>query len=755
MDFIRKINKNVQESFSILNEGIQITNSILELNKIHLPQLFQLCPFKYKNDEERGLCCLFEEVKAGIIGGVEVVKTNGLESKELGEQSNKSKFLNRLRQGYQEKNDLNRTQVSDPGKSLEAECALGENCLLKKFSINLYLESIEFVSFFLNTLSNVLKDSSKASRKLVESQTFSVLFEISKLVEVVVFLRSDNEKLRKITQDVNSIHGSLVNLVAFSLNLLNEVLQYPLHIFFNNLSKEYDDCRIERRKYDILLKERYPLENIDEYGLVGSFWFININEEERVDLDQYLLYLDSILDSSNNSRLIIDYISLISEQEDDSYKNILYGFLLIFQKLFGYNDLNWHLSENDQNILYFWNRYYDPCNYYLYYNDCCYDCTKPKMNPDLSVEGDYCSCFLSNERCNFRVKIVLEEDLKTNKEILRILPKVLDQFNEVYIRTRVLGLMLQIVSQIDSFMDLLHKRGIFDSIFDTLSECSQDQFYLLNNTLNTVSYKVQNPLSFLSLIREEDLKILMTFPPCTIESILLIHKYVVASKWQTSVKYRKILLDYAKPLTLLYTYYKCTYQSSNKMELSGLFLQIFSVVLESVLVSQVALRNFTHVDGPFCLQLISKLSVLDCYSDFGDFRDNFDLELFNMLVCSFVILLNLSKSGTFVEYQIFNSISNYLSVSLCLMDYFGNVSANSVVEWITSQTVNNLHEVYKYMLNVAHTKETTTNEEVVKIKMDTLLDFGTFPLFQLAITLFDPYINARIGDNLIKNVSFS
>uniref|UniRef100_A0A3B0MMY1 Uncharacterized protein n=1 Tax=Theileria annulata TaxID=5874 RepID=A0A3B0MMY1_THEAN len=749
MDFIRKINKNVQESFSILNEGIQITNSILELNTIHLPQLFQLCPSKNKNGKEGGLCCLFEENKPEIVGSVEQVKTNGLKSKEVGEQTNRSKFLNRLRTGYQEKYDLNKNQVTEPGKNLELECAQGEKCLLKSFSVNLYVESIDFVSFFLNTLSNVLKDSNKASRKLVENQTFLVLFEISKLVEVTVFLRSDNQKVRKIIQDVDSICGSLINLVSFSLKLLNEVLQYPLHIFYNNLEKEYDDCRIEKRKYESFLKQRYPSQNLDEYDMIGSFWFINITDEEKIDLDQYLLYLDSILDSSNNSRSIINYISLICEQEDDSYKNILYGFLLIFQKLFGYNDLNWHLSENDTNKLYFWSRYYDSCSYYLYYNDCCYDCTKPKMNPNLSVEGDYCTCLLSNERCNFRVKIVLEEDLKTNKEVVRILSKVLEHFSEVYIKTRVLGLILQIVSQIDPFMDLMHKHGIFESVFETLSECSNDQFYLLNNTLNVVTYQSQNPINFLSLIREEDLKILMTFPPCTIESILLIHKYVVASKLKIPVKYRKILLNYSKSLTLLYTYYKCTYQSSKTLELSGLFSQILTVVIESVLVAQVAQRNLTEVCYPFCLHLVSKLGTLEYCSDFCEFRDNFDLELFNMLACSYVVLLNLSKSGTFVEYHLFSSISNYLSVSLCFTDKFGS---DNVVEWMTTQTVNNLHEVYKYMLNVAHTKE-TNNEEVVRIKMDSLLDFGTFPIFQLAVTLFDPYINTRICDKLIKSVS--
>ncbi|UKK00557.2 hypothetical protein MACK_000631 [Theileria orientalis] len=751
MHFIRKINKNVQESFSIINEGIQITNGILEIKSVHLPKLLQLSSKNNVKNEESAICCIFEGYGAGRSKGVRVNDNNFQENRESVEPKVKHRLVSKLKFLHGENGGLERGDNGKNGVEAELTCSLGENCVLKRFSEDSYRVSVEFVDVFLKSLTRVLEDSSSSSRKVVENQSFLTLYEISQLYDAALVLKSQAGRLIKQEGNVESLQSALLAIVAQSLKLLNEILVYPSHIYFGNLNREYDDSKIERRKYDTLVKRRYPEEKVDEYELVGSFSFINVNEEEKKDLDEYLNYIDSILDASENAKQILESLKVTYDSEDAEWNEVFYGFLLLFQKIFSYNDVNWQVSQQDSNVLYFWNRYYDACSHYVYYEEHCYDCTKPKMDPDLDAKDDYCVCFLSTERCNFRVKVAVEDMMRNDLNSMKQLFGLLKSVKQLYIKSRLLEMMSQFTAQIEGFADVFSKQGALHSVFEALEECSKDHFYLLDTTLNVVSYEEYKPGPHLSLVNEKDLKIFMSFPPCTIEALMLIHSYVVRSRWHVSVKDSEILVRYAKNLVLVYTYYNCTHDSTKSMELLTAFSQVLHVTLESVLFAQLCVRDLEMRCEPFCKHIVEKLDSVDRITDMEARSSRLDLELCNMVTCSLVILMNLSKLGSFVEYQAIRSFTNYLSVYMSTLNGRGG---ESMVERLSIMRVNDLPQLYKCMLNVLYTKETQVHEleDVIKMKIGSFMDFESLPIFQLAVSLLDPYINTRVTSKFTREV---
>ncbi|UKJ88152.2 hypothetical protein MACJ_000595 [Theileria orientalis] len=751
MHFIRKINKNVQESFSIINEGIQITNGILEIKSLHLPRLLQLSAKRNAKDEESAICCVFEDYRAGRTKGVRVKDNNFQENRESVEPKVKQRLVSKLKFLHGENGGLEEGNNGKNGVGAESTCSLGENCVLRRLSENSYRESIEFVDVFLKSLTRVLEDSSSSSRKVVENQSFLMLYEISQLYDAALVLKSQAGGLVNLGRITESLQSSLLAIVAQSLKLLNEILAYPSHIYFGNLNREYDDSKIERRKYDTLVKRRYPEEKLDEYELVGSFSFINVNEEEKKDLDEYLYYIDAILDASENAKQILESLKVTYDSEDTEWNEVFYGFLRLFQKIFAYNDVNWHLAQQDSNVLYFWNRYYDACSHYVYYEEHCHDCKKPKMDPDLNSREDYCVCFLSTERCNFRVKVVVEEMMKNDLASAKQLFSLLKSVKQLYIKSRLLELMSQFTAQIEGFADVFSKQGALQSVFEALEGSSKDHFYLLGTTLSEVSYEEHKPAAYLSLVNEKDLKIFMSFPPCTTEALMLIHSYVVSSRWHVSAKDSASLVRYAKNLVLVYTYYNCTHESTKSMELLSTFSQVLHVTLESVLFAQVCVKDLEIRGDPFCKHIVEKLDSVDRIKDMEALSSRLDLELCNMVTCSLVILMNLSKLGSFVEYQAIRSFTNYLSV---YMSTLNSRCGESMVERLSSMRVNDLPNLYKCMLNVVYTKETQVQEleDVIKMKIASFMDFESLPIFQLAVSLLDPYINTRVTSKFTGKV---
>ncbi|BAM39237.1 conserved hypothetical protein [Theileria orientalis strain Shintoku] len=752
MHFIRKINKNVQESFSIINEGIQITNGILEIKSVHLPRLLQLSAKRNVKEEESAICCIFEEYGGGRRKGVRVNDNKFQEKRESGEPRVKQRLVSKLKFLHGENGGLEGGEGGKNGVGGEATCSLGENCVLRRFSESSYRESVEFVEVFLKSLTRVLEDASSSSRKVVENQSFLTLYEISQLYDAALVLKSQAGRLVKLEGRMEGLQSSLLALVAQALKLLNEMLAYPSHIYFGNLNREYDDSKIERRKYDELVKRRYGEEKVDEYELVGSFAFINVNEEEKRDLDEYLRCIDAILDASEDAKQVLEALSVTYYGEDAEWNEVFHGFLQLFQKIFAYNDVNWHVAQEDGSALYLWNRHYDACSHYVYHEEHCYDCTKPKMDRDLDAKEDYCACFLTTQRCSFRVKVAVEEAIKSNPALVKQLLGLLRSVNQLYIKSRLLELMSQLTAQVEGFADVFSKQGALQSVFGALEDCSKDHFYMLNTTLNAASYEEQKPAPHLALVNEKDLKIFMSFPPCAVEALTLIHSYAVSSRMHVSPRDAATLARYAKNLVLVYTYYNCTHESTKSMELLSAFSQILHVALESALFAQVCVRDLGVRAEPFIKHIVEKLDPPDRTADAEARSSRLDLELCNMVTCSLVILMNLSKLGNFVESQAIRSFTNYLSVYMSTLNGRGG---EAMVERLSSMKVNDLPELYKCMLSVLHTKETQVQEEleeVVKIKVGSFLDFEGMPIFQLAVSLLDPYINTRVAGKFTGEV---
>ncbi|EKX73775.1 conserved hypothetical protein [Theileria equi strain WA] len=752
MDFFRQLNKNVQQSFSILNEGILITNGILDIKNNHLPYLLQLSLLESRKRHGSKRCCLFDEYYQ-YEDSTDLDPTSPAHFQDSTPKSpfNKDEELkDKSGSIITTKDDRELTPVD--GKV----CILKENCLLRKITLSQYKESIEFIKNFLDTLQNVLSHSTAASRNLVETQATPVLYDISRLVDVLKFIKDCGSRLDTIFENKFDIYKLLLSIITSSLKQLNTIVQYPPSLLsLKQEDIEYDNCRIEELKYDSVLNDP-DAGNYTDFDLIGSLTIIHMDDSEKQELDQYLSFIDSITQFSSNAKTLFHSLHICFEDHDPTCNELTYELLALLQKLFTYNDINWNISRKNSNILYLRKRFeYYSCNFYLCHNGICYDCGKQmklpgRTNSECSII--YCDCFNAWSMNNINNPSDISGEVVGNDGTnIKLLLDIVRYIKESDVKTIVIELILQFFIHINSFESYFYLNGGINVILDILDNFYTDQFYLWHSSLSQIRNETISDQN--AFIDGNDIKILTTFAPGTVDSLLIIHHMLQQNTLEQEKNIIQCVVKYAEVLLQIFTFYKCSFGT---FESTSIVPQVLYLVLDTCIWLLIP-----NSSGMIVNYNSSTLEIIYRVSEVFNF-DNEDVwkvmagELLQLSIFSFIILLNNAKFGANFDSSILYKLSSFLTLLFWASgSLYTSYDEKSVLNTLLHPIPQN-HPVYKYMFLELHKKESSfqiPDSESIKLlhelRLMTFNNVDTSAALHLTICLLDD-LSLYVPDSLRK-----
>ncbi|GIX62669.1 ATP-dependent protease La, putative [Babesia caballi] len=608
LQFLRDLNKNVAESLSILNEGLEITNGVTEVGNIHLPYIRQLC-VEDGGPLEAPRCCIFRQVplrgashtREGLVSVPSVPLSeasdrSGVESGSRRTASVSSVDAASLRGEDEGNNGLSPEIDMSP-------CALGEACLLNRVDATRYEKSLEAVIEFLRVVDAAFASRAVATRNLLETQVLPVLCSLMILSEVAQLFERPSAQLLGKFANSEALHMQVLSILSSALKLMDLILVYPegltslkdRKIFESELSPDlqYRNGDLEARTVSGLLKDSALWDDggqdvrgsgcpsgFEYFGRVGV---IEVSEQERDGLKQYLSLLHSVGIATQFGRSLMAAAGLCVDGHGLLERDVVASAISVFEKLYTHNDLAWHLHQDNDQLLYTVDKL-DACyvSWHLGCKGVCLACGRPfgiRDIPESLEGGDMCDCMVRPSDIVSPQRHLIEEELMLSSLNPRRLVRLTVESGDMVLKTRVSGLLLQMVLNSDAFVRHFVAEGCVDLLLDVLESCYLDQFGVLNESLAEVPLEMTKKRA---TALEKDLTIGMSYVPCSLDCILMLRHCLKLGDYGRTVSRRTVEFVGRLASTVLKTwvFYYCSERGYARDRENSVFRQSVCIVMD-------------------------------------------------------------------------------------------------------------------------------------------------------------------------------
>ncbi|KAK1443322.1 hypothetical protein BgAZ_201980 [Babesia gibsoni] len=618
LQFLRNLNKNVKESLSALNEGLEITNGVAEVGKLHLPYILQLLP-RNEQGTTGEQCCIFanRDILRAISerdGG----NTPGNQSPN--ERPPSSRTLLKLIEedrGAQlsdvaespERNDELGNHIASPPQSQRAACPLGAGCILKNIDESTFEEALQSIDEFIGNVDKAFDTQSAGTRHLLETEALPVLCRLLRLAEVANFLNDPPPSLLERLKNAFGFSAKMFDQVVFTLKHIDRMLAYPDDILKGQSSKVYK-ARLTPR-----LRAENPFSDAYSYGksgmsphhttggqqggveskkhdcsvldYLGNIGVLSIDQHKRERLQHVLSLFDYVAISTDFGRSIMTVAGVCLGGVELSELEIVEKSLQIILKLYTHNDVNWMLYQEDDQKLYTVDKldsFYT--NWQISCNGLCYSCGKPLGIRDIPesvptvANATLCLCLIDRNDIVSPNRHLIEQELLNSAITPFALLKLALQSSDMVVRTRVTGLLLQMTLNSPMVSQHIVESGCIERLLELIEGCCIDQFGVLNAAMDALNSEYWEKAA---AEVDGELAIGMSFVPCALDCIMILrHCIKTAGCMRSDVsKVVKSVVQLTMTMLKVCVYLNCSGRESVKDVASRQFVMCFSIVLDT------------------------------------------------------------------------------------------------------------------------------------------------------------------------------
>ncbi|ORM39482.1 uncharacterized protein BXIN_2957 [Babesia sp. Xinjiang] len=696
LQFLREFNKNVKESLSILNEGIEITNGVTDIGNIHLPYIQQLV--KLPQDIQRpSSCCLFlrtnftdrDDTKEGTDASRSACSAQSLGT-TASRHSTTEETVETLSDGIENGN----AGADTPRSAIDSlPCPLGEACIINRIDKRRYEASLEEITNFLNNVENALETRSAATRSLLETQVLPVLCLLVDLSELACLFQNPPKQLSNKFGDVKTVNIQVLGIIASSIKLIDDVLTYPKFITAktnrkvveytfkpniqhgrdileaNNVAGIIPDAFTSTQLTDALNRtnnlhittQSNPDNTLPSgYAYIGKLALVTLTEEERDRLKHTLGLVHSVAIATEFGRTLLNAAAISLGGSAIEQRDIVLFAVKVIEKLYTHNDVGYHLHHSDDQLLCtvdnlddFYRKWIIACN------GICFQCDR-NLGIDAIADEPLCDCLYHQSDTVAPNRHLIEDELLSSELNAHKLMRLVMDSGDMVLKTCITRLILQMVISSAAFRRRFVLDGCIEILIHVLDGCYTDQFAVIVESLAQIQ---ENITKKQTATLDRELTIAMEFLPYNMDALLILRQCIRYGDWgRTDVS--RILgfvtqLTYAILNTWIYYYIYATGTPSDKE--NSTFTRSLSIVID--MCSDLANQSNAnlHCDTHAALVVVAKLRNSSISNELGFLREIIDSGIMEHVMFAAHILYNRTRFGFQLPQRVVDALMRFVS----------------------------------------------------------------------------------------------
>eukprot|EP00371_Babesia_bovis_P002349 XP_001610996.1 hypothetical protein [Babesia bovis T2Bo] len=530
LQFFRDLNKNVNESLSILNEGIEITNGVHDVTNIHIPYLLQLSPSVAYTKGSEYNCCFFRLSNSPelICGSKDddgerlsiTGRSGGSISTPLRYLTVESPLNSPVETNIEEKDATEDSALHTDNVNL---CPLDQRCLLKVVDPEQYKNAMDAIINFLIIVERGMEGRPFANRSLLDNQVLPVLCSLVSLWDIVDVFTNGTVRHLQLFSEKDSILTGILKILSSTLKLIDKIVLYPEFITSNSDIKVIDrriTPRLQSKACDNgkLDVAGINIEESNESTFYGNDTSINaalgknnarirgftffgkvsmvcLNEVQRDKLNHCLSLLQSVGEMTQYGRTFMKVFSISLASGSMELRELLLMSLKILERLYAHNDVAYHIyCSNDiiytaNNLDEFYKRWI------LSFQDICVDC-KNSIGQELINKVDttnndsYCMCpYIYHTNISPNRKIIEAEIVSSKLDIKQLLTLVLNS-GDMTLKTHITRFIMLLVHNSETFRHYFASNGCLETVLTILETSFTEQFAVIKENLSQISNEI-------------------------------------------------------------------------------------------------------------------------------------------------------------------------------------------------------------------------------------------------------------------------
>ncbi|KAK1935873.1 hypothetical protein X943_000110 [Babesia divergens] len=711
LQFLRNLNKNVTESLSILNEGLEIANGIADVNGTHLPYVLQLRPPQEKDSSSIAKCCIFQDISVQTsdccIDG-DSTASYTLEGKSRGSSSSessngKSKTTPSISSAT---GGVTVDAINSEGEDVTVSashmstCALGDACLLRLIDKDTYSEALKCIDEFIGNVNNAMATYSYATRNLLERQSLPVLCSVITITQVIDFIRKPNVRLCETFGDPLALSKTMLDIVASTVSVINRMLVYPEDILKDKHRKKveakltthlrinHEDCRsqVMSDNYNVV---EHPIkdgnvstsfisqERINAFDYMGNVGVLIIKDQEKERLHYTLSLLQTVGIETNFGRTLMAAAGVCLNSLEVSEKEVVDNVLQLIEKMYTHNDICWLLHQADEHKLYTVDKsdeFY--INWQLCCNGICCACERPlgmygiPESMAALPDSGWCNCIISrNDLISPNRSLIEEELMASAMHPCRLLEMALET-SDMMVKSRITGLMLLMVLNSSDFLNQFIDAGCIEHLLNIIDTCHVDQFSVVNTALDELT--LENKVECGGDI-EKELLMCMSFLPCSIDCIMMLRHCLktVGCKSIDVAKVVKCISRLASTMMKIWVYYNCVdHEGSREIETAP-FIDVICIVIDMCITVMMQPRHRSHgtfgdYNNTMTAGNMAKLAVHNLVeaqksADVSTLKEFLETGILEELLCAAHLLCCRTGFGYEIHRRVFDKLTRFIS----------------------------------------------------------------------------------------------
>ncbi|GFE54243.1 hypothetical protein BaOVIS_016470 [Babesia ovis] len=746
LQFLRDFNKNVSESLSILNEGIEITNGVTDTGNIHLPYIQQLSfsAVIAKNGVSR--CCIWREIAQTELRSTRergVIATNLDSGHQIDSVTDSSREVTADLTGDTFNNNGDIVGDDIPSDVVDTlSCPLGQGCIVNTVDPGIYSSSIEEILSFLRNVENALECRSFANRSLLDTQVLPVLCCLVSVWDLVDLFSKPSAPLLSKFGDIANIHSGVLSILSTALKLIDRILVYPEFLTCKSASNvvEYQltpDLQQKQDDSDTIAvsgitrtdttsQTPWASNRIEPsgssvsctYSASGFTYFgrvaiVTLTSDEYDRLKHCLALLNAVGIASDFGRTLLRAAGVcvggIKLEERDT---VLLS-LKILEKLYTHNDLAYHLHHADDSLIYtidnldaFYIKWHIACN------DTCFHCEKPIGIRGISDEiediedGVLCTCLYDTNDAVSPNRHLIEAEVQSSVfGPSKLMTLVIDS-GDMVLKTHITRLLMHMILSSCSFRRHFVSEGCLETLMNILEQCCNDQFGIINVSLSQIQEDyTEKQVSAL----EKELGLATSFLPYTMDSMLILRQCLFHNDWGRIDSSRMVSFVTQMTSTVLTTwlFYYIHGPGTVRDRENSVFTHSLSILLDmccslvthkpgTVSSNLVAVSGRPVPDAHTALLTVNKLSETNHSTNIGLLKDVLDSGITDQVMFAAHLLCNRTRFGHHTPEKVLDEMMRFISTVAISSN--GSIETRSIlIHRLRTPTGDKLPRLYAYM----------------------------------------------------------